>query len=369
MTLMPLGEAAQFINGVAFKPSDWEDQGLPIIRIQNLTGTGEKFNYTTRNVKPELVVEPGDLLVSWSATLNAYRWAGPRGVLNQHIFKVLPNAGIDPDYLFYALKSALAELTAKTHGSTMKHVVRGDFESTRVHVPPISEQRRIVDLLSRAEGIVQLRLEAQKKATELIPALFIDMFGDPTTNPKGWALASLGDHVDIVSSVRIPDLEKDADLPCIGADSIESHTGRIISLPTVRDVRPISGKYWFENGDVLYSKIRPYLAKASLAACSGYCSADMYPLHCKSTLVADYLHALLLSKGFTDYATAESIRAQMPKLNRKTLFAYRFPTPPIEHQKQFSEYVAAIRPILTQQSSSTAKAQATFDALLAQAFS
>ena len=193
MTLMALGDTAEFINGAAFKPTDWGSDGLPIIRIQNLTGTGEKFNYTTRQVKESLIVEPGDLLVSWSATLDVYRWAGTRGLLNQHIFKVLPKPGIDPDYLFYALKTALSELSGKTHGSTMKHVVRGDFESTQVAVPPLPEQRRIVDLLSRAEGIVRLRREAEKKATELIPALFNDMFGDPATNPKGWPVALLPD--------------------------------------------------------------------------------------------------------------------------------------------------------------------------------
>lgn len=193
MTLVPLGQTARFINGAAFKPTDWESEGLPIIRIQNLTGTGEQFNLTTRQVKPELIVEPGDLLVSWSATLDVYRWAGPKGVLNQHIFKVLPNPGIDPDYLYYVLKNALAALSSKTHGSTMKHIVRGDFESTEVYVPPLVEQRRIVDLLSRAEGIVRLRREAEKKAAELSPALFLDMFGDPATNPKGWPVSPLGE--------------------------------------------------------------------------------------------------------------------------------------------------------------------------------
>ena len=165
---------------------------MPIIRIQNLTGTGEKFNYTTRKVKPEIIVELGDLLVSWSATLDVYRWNGPKGVLNQHIFKVLPVLNVDPNYLFYALKSVISELLSKTHGSTMKHVVRGDFESTRVLVPPLNEQRRIVDILSRAEGIVRLRMEAQKKAAELIPALFLEMFGDPATNPKGWKTKPFG---------------------------------------------------------------------------------------------------------------------------------------------------------------------------------
>ena len=73
-------------------------------------------------------------------------------------------------------------------------------------VPPLPEQRRIVDLLSRAEGIVRLRREAEKKAAELIPALFLDMFGDPATNPKGWPVESLGKHVGIPSVVRTPNL-------------------------------------------------------------------------------------------------------------------------------------------------------------------
>jgi type I restriction enzyme, S subunit len=195
MTLVPLGDTARFINGAAFKPADWADDGLPIIRIQNLTGTGETFNRTNRVVRNELIVEPGDLLVSWSATLDAYRWTGPRGVLNQHIFKVLPNDGVNPDYLFFALKQVIAELERKTHGSTMKHVVRSDFESTRIPLPVLSEQVRAVGLLSRAENIVRMRREAEQKAKEIIPAMFLDMFGDPGTNPKGWERVTLGDVI------------------------------------------------------------------------------------------------------------------------------------------------------------------------------
>ena len=124
MTMKSLGDVARFINGAAFKPTDWCDEGIPIIRIQNLTGTSDKFNYTTRVVKPELVVEPGDLLVSWSATLDVYRWIGPTGLLNQHIFKVLPNKGVDPDYLFFALKNALAE-----------RLIRGRIDATNIVSP------------------------------------------------------------------------------------------------------------------------------------------------------------------------------------------------------------------------------------------
>jgi type I restriction enzyme, S subunit len=78
---------------------------------------------------------------------------------------------------------------------------------------------------------------------------------------------------------------------------------------------------------------------------------------------------MLLSRAFTEYATAESVRASMPKLNRETLFKYQFPVPPVSLQVVFSEQAEAMQSIQSQQSTATAKAQATFDALLAQAFS
>ena len=154
----------------------------------------------------------------------------------------------------------------------------------------------------------------------------------------------------------------------MGADSIESMSGKLISMPTVRDVLPKSGKYWFDAGDVLYSKIRPYLAKATLANTGGYCSADMYPLRCEPTFRPMFLRSLLLSRAFTEYATAESVRASMPKLNRERLFKYQFPVPPVSLQVVFSEQAETMQSIQSQQSTATTKANAIFDALLARAF-
>jgi len=368
VTARSLGDVARFVNGFPFKPSDWGREGLPIIRIQNLTGTKDDFNYTTREVKSELIVEPGDLLVSWSATLDVYRWGGPRGLLNQHIFKVFPYSGIDPDYLYFALKNVIGELTHKTHGSTMKHVVRGDFESTNVRVPSIAEQRQIVDILSRAEGIIRLQRQATEKAREIVPALFLNMFGDPVTNPKGWPATSLGDQVEIASVVRTPNLRAEAEMLCVGPDSIASYTGQIVSRPLVREVKPKSGKYRFAAGEVLYSKIRPYLAKAALADTEGYCSADMYPLRCKENIRSFFLCSLLLSRAFTSFASAESVRAQMPKLNRETLFAYRFPLPPFDLQGRFAHRAAEVRSVQVQQETAARKAESVFNALLARSF-
>src|SRR5438034_739814 len=91
-----LADVAEYINGRAFKPSEWEQTGRPIIRIQNLTGSTDDVHYFPGPVDEKHLIRPGDILVSWSATLDAFVWDGPEAVLNQHIFKVIPF--IDPGF-------------------------------------------------------------------------------------------------------------------------------------------------------------------------------------------------------------------------------------------------------------------------------
>ncbi len=151
---LPLGwEEAQvdvlgeFINGFAFRPEDWAGEGTPIIRIQNLTDSERPLNRTGRKVDDKYVVERGAILVSWSATLDVFRWNGPRAYVNQHIFKVVPDPNLDSGFVFYALKKAIRELvdSEHLHGSTMKHINRKPLLAHPCSIPPLNEQCRIVE--------------------------------------------------------------------------------------------------------------------------------------------------------------------------------------------------------------------------------
>jgi len=154
-TIAKIRDTAEYINGRGFKKSEWEGTGRPIIRIQNLTGTADEFNYTTLDVDGKYVIPPETILVSWSATLDAFRWHGPEAVLNQHIFKVVPNeALVDDDFLFWMLKREIQEMqrSAKLQGSTMKHIRRVSFLDHEFPLPPLSEQRRIADRLDAIQS-------------------------------------------------------------------------------------------------------------------------------------------------------------------------------------------------------------------------
>ena len=139
-----LGEVATYINGRAFKPTEWEEAGLPIIRIQNLTNSKTAFHYSSQIHEEKYRVKKGDLLFAWSASLGAHIWKKDDAWLNQHIFRVIPNEDVSKEYLYYYLSKVTAELYSKTHGSGMVHITKAPFMATPIPVPPLEEQKRIV---------------------------------------------------------------------------------------------------------------------------------------------------------------------------------------------------------------------------------
>jgi type I restriction enzyme S subunit len=143
-----LGDIAQFQNGRAFKPSEWSAVGLPIIRIENLTDPSAQFNRFEGLVDERHLVRDGDLLVSWSASLDAFIWNRGVGVLNQHIFKVAEDANLlDRSFFFHALRYSMTAIRAQVHGATMQHITKPAFKAVTIPLPPLDEQRRIAGRL------------------------------------------------------------------------------------------------------------------------------------------------------------------------------------------------------------------------------
>lgn len=153
--LLSMSKLATYINGMAFKPSDWKDKGLPIVRIENLNNLQASFNYFNEEVDERYLLDNGDILLSWSASLGVYVWNRGKAVLNQHIFKVIPKEGVNKYYLFWALHKAVAELSQVTHGSTMKHFQKRELETTKIILPPLPEQQKIAQILSTADETIQ----------------------------------------------------------------------------------------------------------------------------------------------------------------------------------------------------------------------
>ncbi|MCG7870981.1 MAG: restriction endonuclease subunit S [Candidatus Thiodiazotropha lotti] len=189
---VPFGSVCTLQNGRAFKPSEWSEFGTPIVRIQNLNNEIKPFNYCNFEVESRFHIESGDLLFSWSGTpgtsFGAFFWNRGKAFLNQHIFRVDVNKSVtDKDFLRYAINAKLNRIIDQAHGGVgLKHITKGKLEAIEVFHPSLPEQKRIASILDKADAIRRKRQQAIDLADQFLRSVFLDMFGDPVTNPKGW---------------------------------------------------------------------------------------------------------------------------------------------------------------------------------------
>lgn len=196
-----LGEIATIIAGQSPPGHTYNEvgEGLPFFQ-----GKAEFGARHPRAVKwctaPTKIAQPGDILISVRAPVGPTNVADAQCCIGRGLAAIRPDPEIaDPAYVHWTLIAAKPSLEAKSNGSTFAAINRADLAALPLVLPPLDEQRRIVDLLDRAAGLKRLAEEAQAKARELIPALFLDMFGDPATNPRGWPVTHLGAAAKFVS--------------------------------------------------------------------------------------------------------------------------------------------------------------------------
>lgn len=192
-----LGEIATYINGYPFKPEDWSSEGVPIIRIQDLSGNSYQSNRYNGEYAPKYEVDDGDVLISWSASLGVYIWHGEKAVLNQHIFKVIfDKVEVDKSFFVHQVSEILEKAATSAHGATMKHLTKPVFDALPFYLPTIDEQRRIAAILDKVTDLINKRRAQLDKLDLLVKSRFVEMFGDSHTNPYNLPTAKWNDVFD-----------------------------------------------------------------------------------------------------------------------------------------------------------------------------
>ncbi len=377
-----LGEVAEFINGCPFKPSEWSTKGVPIIRIQNLTDPEAPANYFDGTVDERYAVRNGDLLVSWSATLDVFVWERGNAVLNQHIFRVIPDQSmVSKPYLFYALKSVMDELRSKTHGATMKHITKEPFEKTAIPVPSLREQEQIVALLNEADTLRKLRAQADQRSAALIPALFHEILGNPDS--AHWQERKLGDAevLEIIDGDRGTNYPKKTDFGesgyCLFLNTSNVRKGafdfsKCDFITSEKDSALRKGK--LTRGDVVLT------TRGTLGNSAHYdnnvpygnvrINSGMVILRANPTLLLpEYLLTFLNSNGFTTQVATLTSGSAQPQLPINRLSHVTFVSPPLPLQRELVRRVAEIREMEGVQAASGKRLEDLFQSLLHDAFS
>ena len=342
-SFVQLGDIAEFINGFAFKPSDWHSSGMPIIRIQNLSKSGSEFNRTERPVPEKYFVQSGDLLVSWSATLGVFKWDGPNAFVNQHIFKVIPDRNkVDIQYLFYAIDSSIHEMERFTHGSTMKHINRGEFLSHKIPLPPLEEQRRIAAILDKADALRQKRKQAISLLDSLTQSIFLEIFGDLHNNTKGWnveTLESACDRITVGIVVKPASYYQEQGVPALRSLNIGINSLKLDDLVYVSasDNDGALRKSKLVEGDVVIVRTgQPGKAAIVPKDLDGANAIDLLIVTPNTSKIAPQFLCTLMNSGIGKRIVLSEKRGQIQQhLNVGSLKSAQVPIPPISEQKRF----------------------------------
>ena len=337
-----LGDVATYINGYAFKPSDWSDTGVPIIRIQDLTGNSYQANRYNGEYAKKYEVLPGDVLISWSASLGVYIWAGEKAVLNQHIFKVVfDKCPIDKSFFVHQVQEILSKAGTSAHGATMKHLTKPVFDALPFYLPPLNKQRHIAAVLDKVSDLIAKRRQQLDKLDELVKARFVEMFGDINVNDKGWRMQPLGELCTIVRGGSPRPIEKylGGDVPWIKIG--DATDGESIYLHSTKEhiIREgISKSRMVKAGSLIFANCGVSLGFARIITFDG-CIHDGWLAMEDIDARLDKVFLLQALNQMTEHFRKIAPTGTQPNLNTAIMKVYKQIIPPMELQKDFIAFI------------------------------
>lgn len=193
-------------NGFAFDSDLFsENDGMPLIRIRDLkegiftdTKYKGKFDEGFR-------VRKGDYLIGMDGEFRCYKWKGEDGLLNQRVCRLIKfDSDVFPEYIFYGINLHLAKIERNTAFVTVKHISSKQIKEIKFPFPPLEDQIRIANILSKAEALISQRKESLRLLDELLKSTFLEMFGDPVRNEKGWEKLTLKEFGKIITGNTPP---------------------------------------------------------------------------------------------------------------------------------------------------------------------
>lgn len=367
-----LAELGNFVNGYAFKPEDWSDHGLPIVRISQITGSSNECDRFTGELPETFKVEDGDVIFSWSGTLAVVRWRGGSAWLNQHLFRVDPADDIDQDFLFHALHSSVQTMERRTHGSTMKHIKRGDLREHHIGVPEnIYEQRLIAHILDTLDTQIRQTEKVIAKLEQVKNGLITDLLTrgiddkgelrppqEEAPNlytesslgriPKTWDCVELGSVATLQGGFAFPSRDFDRG-PIVAVRMSDLHQGRLdttdaVSVPTHYLTQ--LPNYVIEPGDLLVGMSGSLdnwgVASETDTPALLNQRVGRFRVLDNERLVYRMLDLFILSSYYRDSVRAESAGAAQLNISSKQIERATVPLPPRREQIAIVEHYESL---------------------------
>ncbi len=363
-----LADVAQVIMGQSPPSSTYNAVGEGLPFYQGKTDFGDM--YPTPRIyctEPSRIAEAGDILSSVRAPVGPTNVSQERSCIGRGISAIRVGKNLDRDFLLYFLRFYEPELAKAGTGSTFTAISREDLETIKIPLPPLTEQKRIASLLARADRLRQLRRTAHDLGDALLQSVFLEMFGDPFRNEKGWERTEIREVAKIIVPTRDKPKRFSGDIPWVTLPDLDGlYVGNAKNLLTKEDAAEVGTRLMPANTVLL--SCAGSLGKIAITTRPVYTNQQFYGLIANP----DVLHYLFLASQLKMFGVEFYFNmAGMSTLgffSRDKALDIEIILPPLSLQEEFAGVVARVESLRGRMGESTRQVEGLFESLLAQSF-
>ncbi|MCM1252720.1 MAG: restriction endonuclease subunit S [Clostridium sp.] len=368
-------------NGANIKQGVMEG-GYPITRIETISNNQfnrDKMGYAgidNLDKYASYVLEDSDLLMSHINSIQylgrtvLYEKMGNEKIIHgMNLLRLKANSSLmNPKYAkyyfsSYIFKEQIMRITKKSVNQASFAV--SDLKKIKINLPELVEQKEVVEILDRTNGLISLYKKQIQEFNLLIKSRFVEMFGYPVSNSKGWKTELMNDVAPAINYSG--DFEDKVWL--LNLDMVEAQTGRIIDYLIVSKNKVGNSTCTFDTSNVLYSKLRPYLNKVVIPDRCGYATSELVSLQpVMSKINREYLAFMLRSDEFVNMINKKVAGAKMPRVSMGEFRKFKVPMPPIDIQNQFAAFVRQVDKLKLEIQKSLDETQTLMDSLMQKYF-
>jgi type I restriction enzyme S subunit len=386
--LVSLGEIFEIARGGSPRPIQQyitdDPEGINWIMIGDATGSSKYIEKVKKRIKKDGVsrsrmVYPGDFLLTNSMSFGHPYILQTSGCIHDG-WLVLRNSKnqVNQDYFYHLLGSDIVfrEFQRRAAGAVVKNLNIDLVKSVTIPLPPLTEQKRIAAILDKADAIRRKRQQAIKLAGDFLRATFLDMFGDPVTNPKGWESYPMGELTTINPTLPAEEKPLPSDyVSFVPMAAVDDSFGEITTNESRIFTEVQKGFTYFKNGDVLFAKITPCMENGKAAIAEnlingiGYGSTEYHVLRSGNKITKEFLFSFIHREPFRNAAKSRFTgSAGQRRVPTDFLKEVKMPLPPFELQEKYSIIFKKVREIRKIRTGDNINSTNLFNSLTQRAF-
>ena len=359
----------------------WDSDDVSFVKPDIISDSGittivESSEYLSEKAREKArIVSENAIFVTCIGSIGKIGIAGPGYyAFNQQINVIVPNENVVPKYLAYAMLHSKPQLTAIANAPVVPIINKSQFSDFEINIDTdMQKQVEIVNVLDKVVGIIQARENELSKLDDLVKARFVELFGDPITNPYSWNKLELKELADLKIGPFGSLLHKEDYIEGGHALVNPSHIvdGRIIIDPklTVSEEKYAElSAYHLKVGDVVMGR-RGEMGRCAVVEEEGLlCGTGSLLIRPKGKVTADYIQKIISYPTFKKTIEDMAVGQTMPNLNVPIVSGFRIITPPIEVQNSYYDFVAQVDKSKAAIQKSLNKLQILFDSLMQEYF-